>query len=67
MLTLEQCRQAHPDLAHMSDNEILELRDACYRMAELAYSHWKRESRAGSNASPEVACKPEQDKSTLNL
>ena len=36
MLTLEQCRRIDPDLANLSDDELLALRDKLYAVANVA-------------------------------
>jgi len=36
MLTLEQCRRIDPDLAHLSDEDLLALRDKLYAVANTA-------------------------------
>lgn len=40
MLTLEQCRKLAPELADLSDDKLLEIRDTLYQLAQLALDSW---------------------------
>lgn len=40
MLTLEQLRKIDPDLAHLPDDEILEIRDSLHDLCQLMFDDW---------------------------
>lgn len=40
-MTLAQCRKVAPELADLSDEEVLEARDAIYEYAEIVYEAWQ--------------------------
>lgn len=42
--SLEQCRKKYPELAHLSDEELLEVRDTLYELAQLAVESWKKKN-----------------------
>lgn len=60
MPTLKECRTALRELSHLSDEELLALRDTCLELAELAYRHYLRQ-QSSSNSSPEVDCSASDD------
>ena len=47
MLSLDHCREFAPILKGMTDEEVLDVRDRLYQMAEIGLSHWL-ENRGGS-------------------
>lgn len=40
-MTLSQCRKVAPELADLSDEELLEARDAIYEYADIIYAAWQ--------------------------
>lgn len=40
MLNIEKLRKIDPDLAHLSDDEILEVRDSLYDLGQLMFDDW---------------------------
>lgn len=46
MLTLEQAKKLLDDPA-LSDEEVLEIRDQLYSLAEIIYEKWQQDKKAG--------------------
>ena len=46
MLTLEQTRESLNDPT-LSDEEVLEIRDQLYSLAEIIYEKWQQDKKAG--------------------
>ena len=46
MLTLEQAKKMLDDSA-LSDEEVLEIRDQLYSLAEIIYEKWQQDKKAG--------------------
>jgi hypothetical protein len=40
MLAVEKLRKIDPDLTHLSNDEILEVRDALYDLGQLMFDDW---------------------------
>ena len=59
-MTLAQCRKVAPELADLSDEELLEARDVLYELAQLAYEAWKARTNDGSK-SPVGVLTPKED------
>lgn len=49
MLSLEQCRKIDPELAGISDADVLALRDDFYILGGLAIERWSREKNGSRN------------------
>jgi hypothetical protein len=41
MLSIDQCLKIDPEMAKFNNDEILAIRDACYRVGQLAFEVWK--------------------------
>lgn len=41
MLSVEKCRQLIPDSENFSDEEITEIRESLYDLAQLAFERWR--------------------------
>lgn len=44
MITLERMREIEPKLKHASDDEVAEIRERLYGLAQLAYDRWVDEN-----------------------
>lgn len=44
MLTLEQCRQIDPELNKLSDEELVKVRDALYKLGQIIFDDWRTET-----------------------
>lgn len=40
MLSLKQLREIDPSLSHLSDEELIEIRDKLYELGELIWDDW---------------------------
>ncbi len=49
MLTVEQCRKIEPQLANLTDEEVLEVLNDMYGLGQLAYEKWQKERFQKSN------------------
>jgi hypothetical protein len=56
MLSVEQCRKIEPELAGLSDEEVLAIRDACIAFVQLAFDA-KTSVIAGSKFPPGLSTK----------
>ncbi|PYS20547.1 MAG: hypothetical protein DMF72_20785 [Acidobacteria bacterium] len=48
MLTLEQCRKIDPELNKLSDEELIKVRAALYKLGHIIFDDWISE-KSGSN------------------
>lgn len=53
MLTLAQCRLTDPRLVHLSDEELLKIRDELYKIGKIALADFSAR-QSGSTPSPLV-------------
>ena len=50
MLSVEQLRKIDPDLAHLSDDEVLRVRNTFYELGQIMYEDW--EAQRGGSKNP---------------
>lgn len=49
MLNIEQCRKRDSELSNLTDEEVLEIRDAFYEFGQLAFERWIKEKNVSKN------------------
>lgn len=49
MLSLEKCRQLDPELEGLSDEELLQIRDNFYEIAQLGFESWLEKQSGSKN------------------
>lgn len=49
MFSIEKCRKIDPSLHGLSDEELLEIKDTIYGLANLAFESWQQENVGSKN------------------